>query len=394
MLLVAVNLRPAVASVGPLLPEIRAELGLTASHLALLASAPVFCFGLFAPAAAWLVGRYGLYWAIAVVNAVVALGLLLRPSGGAGLLFLGTATAAAGIGAANVLVPSLIKLEHPQRVGALMGLYTVAVSGAAAVAAAVTVPLEQALPFGWRGALGVWALLALLTTAAWVVRAARVSTHERGTRQPAGARSMLREGLAWQVMTYFGLQSLNFYATLLWLAPLFRSEGVSPTRAGLLVSLTTLVSLPSSLVVPSIAVRSTSQLPLVLTAAGFAGGGVLGLLLAPAAAPIVWVVLLGIGQGAGFSLALTLVVLRTGSHRDTAVLSAMTQAGGYLIAGLGPLVIGAVHDVSRSWTPPMAVLLALVVLQVAPGIGAARPRRIHLEIEPARLEENWPVRPS
>jgi MFS transporter, CP family, cyanate transporter len=378
VLLVAVNLRPAVAAVGPVLPEIGSDLHLGGVALAVLTAGPVFLFGLCAPVAAGLVRRYGLRRAVVLSLAAVAAGLLLRLVPSLPLLFAGTLVAAGGIAAGNVLVPALVKEEHPARVGLLMGLYTVCLSGSASLAAAVSQPLSRSLPGGWRSALAVWALPAAVAVAVWLPRARRTP---RADLRPAPTRqrgAVLRQWTAWQVTGYFALQSLAFYTTLTWLATLFRDSGSSPGTAGLMVALVTVVQLGPSLVVPVLAARARSQAGLVLASFVLSVSGLLGLLLATGTAPVLWVVLLGLGQGIGFPLALSMVVLRTRRSEDTAALSAMAQSIGYAVAGLGPLGAGALHDVTGSWSWPLGVLVGLVAVQLVPGLLAARPRQLEL----------------
>ena len=195
VVLVAFNLRPAVASVGPVLPEVRADLSLSGLGAALLTFLPVLCFGLLAVAAPRLARRSGIEPVLLGMLVALAAGLAGRVAGGAALLYLGTALAGGAIAVGNVLVPPLIKRDFPDRTGLMMGVYTMAVSGSAALAAGLTVPLGDAIGFGWRGALGVWAVPAVLAAVAWLPQ---VRAHTRPAQPPPGP-SLARSGLAWQV---------------------------------------------------------------------------------------------------------------------------------------------------------------------------------------------------
>jgi MFS transporter, CP family, cyanate transporter len=226
--LVAFNLRPAVASVGPVLPEVRADLSLSGVGASFLTFLPVLCFGLLAVAAPRLARRRGIEPVLLGMLVVVAVGLAGRVVDGSGLLYLGTALAGGAIAVGNVLVPPLIKRDFPDRTGLMMGVYTMAVSGSAALAAGLTVPVGDAIGFGWRGALGVWAVPAVLAAAIWLPQ---VRAHTRPGEPPPGP-SLVRNGLAWQVTVYFGLQSLSFYAVLAWLPSIYREYGMSPAAAG------------------------------------------------------------------------------------------------------------------------------------------------------------------
>ncbi|MEN3310537.1 MAG: transporter, family, cyanate transporter [Micromonosporaceae bacterium] len=373
--LIAVNLRPALASVGPVLSEVRARLHLSSAAGSLLTTVPLVCFGLLAPLAPVLARRFGMERVLAVVLATIAAGLLLRVNFGPVGLFALTVPVACAIAIANVLVPALVKRDLPDRVGLMMGVYTMAMSGAAAVAAGVTAPLDHGLGWGWRVALAAWAVPALLALLVWLPRTP--SRPPGPERVPEGGwGGLLRDPLAWQVTAFMGLQSLGFYATLTWLPSIYIERGYTAESAGLLLSVCAAVSAPVSLVVPTLAVRARDQRRLVAAAGVLPAAGFAGILLAPDSGAYLWALLLGVGQGALFALALTLVVLRSATSETAARLSAMSQAFGYLIAAGGPLLVGVVRDAAGGWGPAIALLLALLVPQVLTGLGAGRARHV------------------
>jgi MFS transporter, CP family, cyanate transporter len=377
MILLATNLRPAAAAVGPLISRIRADTGLSATGAGVLTTLPVLCFGALAPLAPALTRRVGERATAAVALAVLLLGLLVRLVPGLGFLFLGTALAGAAIAVGNVLLPVLVRGNFPERVGLLTGMYTTALVGFAALAAGVTVPVADAFGGGWRPGLAIWALPAALALLLWAPQLSRRRPSTPGSHgHVAGFRSLLRDPVAWAVTLFFALQSAGFYATLAWLPSVFHSHGQSSSAAGFLLSLSLLVGLIPALTVPSMASRARDQRPFMLVFAALVAAGWLGILLAPTAAPYLWVVLLGLGQNALFPLALILIVLRGGTVAATAGLSTLVQTVGYLLAAAGPLAIGAVHDISGSWTPAVIVLLAMLVPQLIVGLEAARNRTV------------------
>ena len=257
----------------------------------------------------------------------------------------------------------------------MMGVYTMAVSGAAAAAAGVAVPLADASDLGWRGSLGVWAAPAAVAALAWLPR---TRGHTRPPAAPAPGRSLLRDPVAWQLTIFFGLQSLSFYAVLGWLPSMYRDFGATPAVAGFLLSFSGLVQIPVSLVVPSLANRTTHQVGYAVGGTALIGAGVAGVLLAPMAAPYLWVALIGAGQGGCFALGLNLFVLRTERVVDTARVSAMAQSIGYTLCAFGPLLVGLLHDATGSWTAPLVLLLALLGPQVACGALAGRNRTVRV----------------
>jgi MFS transporter, CP family, cyanate transporter len=377
MVLLAVNLRPAAAGVGPLLGRIQTDTGLSGFGAGVLATLPVLCFGAMAPLAPALTQRLGERTTVALALTLLLLGLLVRLGPGLGFLFLGTALAGTAIAVGNVLLPVLVRGNFPHRIGLLTGMYTTALVGSAALAAGISVPVANAFGGGWRPGLAIWAIPAAVAVVLWAPQLRR----SQRTRVPAGdrvagARALLRDRGAWSVTLFFAAQSAGFYATLAWLPSVFHSHGMSTTRSGLLLSLSLFVGLIPALTLPSLAARAHDQRAFMLAVVGCIAAGWLGIILAPTAVPYLWVVLLGLGQNAAFPLALTLIVLRGGTTASTAALSTLVQTVGYLVAATGPLVIGAVHDLSGSWTPPLLVLLALLGPQLALGLAAARNRTV------------------
>lgn len=379
MFLLAANLRPAAAAIGPLLDRIRASTGLSATGAGLLTTLPVLCFGALAPLAPALARRVGAQATAAGALALVLAGLLLRLVPGVGFLFAGTALAGAAIAVGNVLLPVLVRRNFPERVGLVTGIYTTALIGCAALAAGVSVPISDAFGGGWRPGLGIWAVPAAAALVAWAPQLARRRpVGAAPEEQLHGARALLRDRVAWAVTLFFAVQSAGFYATLSWLPSVFHSHGVSTARSGLLLSVSLFVGLAPALTVPSAAARVRDQRVFVLAFVAFIAAGWLGIILAPTALPYLWVVLLGLGQNAMFPLALTLIVLRGGTVTSTAALSTLVQTVGYLIAAVAPFAIGAVHDLTGSWTPPVIVLLALLGPLLMLGFAAARDRTVAL----------------
>jgi CP family cyanate transporter-like MFS transporter len=380
VILVAINLRPAAASVGPVLDRIQADTGLSSGWAGALATLPVLCFGLLAPLAPVLARRLGVRTAVAAAMVTLLAGMVLRLIPGDVFLFAGTALAGASIATGNVLLPVIVRRDFPHRTGTMMALYATSLVGFAALAAGVTVPVADALGGGWRPGLAVWAAPAAVAALVWLpalVRRERAGLKAAGDVRPAPAiRPLLRQPLAWQVTLFFALQSGGFYATLAWLPDVFRSHGASDSRAGFLLSLSLLVGLITATTVPGLAVRARNQQRLVLVSCGVWAAGLIGLIVSPMSAPYLWTVLLGLGQNSTFPLALMLIVLRGGSVTSTEGLSTMAQSVGYALAGVFPLAVGALHGATGSWTAPLILLLALLVPQVLIGLVAGRDRRL------------------
>jgi CP family cyanate transporter-like MFS transporter len=375
VILVALNLRPAVTSVAPLLGDIRDELGTSATWAGLLTTMPGLCFAAAGLTAPRLASRFGLGRVISMALVVLTAGLAIRALDGPHVVIGATLLACAGIALVNVLIPVVIKGSFPTRVGLMTGIYTAALQGGGALGSAVTPGLEQPLG-GWRAALAAWAVVALIALIAWLPASRRHRGSWAASTAPSGERrSLLRNRLAWTVTLFFGCQAFMAYIVMGWLPQVFIDNGIGKVQAGLLVGLVSLIGVPVALIISPLAARSTNQSGWIVALGVLGFGGAVGLLVARAAAPFLWSVLIGVGMSA-FSLALTVIALRARNADDTAQLSGMAQGFGYLFAGTGPFLFGLLHDFSDGWTIPFVMFLAVYVVQIVAGAAAGRSRYV------------------
>ncbi|WP_422768820.1 MFS transporter [Plantactinospora sp. WMMC1484] len=370
IVLAALNLRPALAGVSPLLDQIMSEYRLSPAAGGLVTTVMVVCLGIVAPFAAPAVHRLGLERTLLAGLAVLAAGIVLRSLGGTAELYLGAAIAGSAIAVLNVLMPALVRRHFADRVGLLTGVYVTALVLGAALAAGLTVPLAQAVGAGWRPAAAAGALLVVPALLAWLpwsrVRVTEPPAHRR-------FRTLLRMPITWYVTGFMGLQSLTFYTTLAWLPTIYGNAGSTPKEAGYLLGLANLTQIASTLTVPVLAARARSQSGHVAAAAVLTAAGYLGILLAPRSASWAWAVLLGLGQGASIALALLLIALRAPDAGTVTAFSSIAQSMGYVLAAAGPVLVGALHQASGGWRVPLGSVLVLLVAQFAIGLRAGRP---------------------
>jgi len=373
VILTAANLRPAITSVGPLLDEIRASLGMSSSWTGLITAVPVLCFaiaGLMAPALARRVG-VGIVVVFALV--LVTCGLVLRVLSGRITMLGGTLVSAIGIAFAAVLIPAVIKASYPMKIGLMTGFYTASLQSGATLGFALTVPLGSVFG-GWRPALASWAGLAVLALVVWLAAMFTGQIRAVTVRETDNSgRSLLRNSLAWTITLFFGLQAFIAFVVMGWLPQVLIDAGVSRVDSGLLLGLLSSMSVPISLVLPALAARQDSQTGWILGLGGCTMAGLLGLLFVPSVVPLLWTVLLGIGMSV-FSVALTTIALRARSGADTAKLSGMAQGLGYLVASVGPFLFGLLNDLTGGWTVPFVMLVSVLVVQMVFGGLAGRPR--------------------
>jgi CP family cyanate transporter-like MFS transporter len=373
IVLLAANLRPALTGVAPLIGQIRADTGISNGVAGLLTTLSLLAFGVLPPIAPRVARRFGMERVLLASLFVLVAGILLRWTGAVAALFLGTVVLGAAIAIANVLLPSLVKREFPGHAGLMTSVYSTSLGISAAFAAGVSVPLAQVDGIGWRGALAVWAVPALLAGVAWLPQLGR-DDHPEGSsaRSSPGVRDLWRSPLAWQVTLFMGLQSLAYYVTLTWLPEILQSAGMGAARAGWMLGLSQAVAIVTMFLAPMIAERRPSQRGVVVVAVGTSGVGALGLLVAGSTTSALWVVLLGLGQGASFSLALTFFALRAPDPGHAAALSGMAQSVGYLLAAGGPFLFGVLRDVTGAWKVPLVLLLTITICLLVAGLGAAR----------------------
>lgn len=391
VVLVALNLRPTIVAVSPLLDELSADLSLTGSTAGLLMTLPVLCFGALGPISPLLARRFGFERSLALVLVLIVVGSALRLHPSVGGLFAGTAFVGAGIAFGNILLPALIKRDFPDRVGLMSGLFSMSLTGGATLAAGITLPVARAAGLDWNVALAAWGLLALLALACWMPYLRSAIAHAVVRRGSAGA--LTGDHVAWWVTAFFGIQSINFYSMTAWLPTLLIASGSDAVFAGLMLSLANLVSIPAATLAPVIASRRTSQAALVAWTGVFYVAGLGGLIWAIDLAPL-WIALLGIGQGATIGLALTLIVLRSPDSNVATNLSSMAQSWGYLFAAAGPLALGLLNDVTGAWLVPLLVLLVLVVPQSLTGYFAGLPRTVTPASDPDTLGEDAGSEPA
>lgn len=369
--LLVASLRPPLTAVGPLLEQIRSNLGLSGVATGLLPTLPLLIFAVFSPFAR-LGDVFGIEKTLAGCLALIATGVALRSEGSVAALFGGTVVFAIGIGIANVLVPSLIKRDFPHHVGGMTTAFVMVMTLTGAMATGLAVPLSADLAGGWQSSLAVWAAFAGLALVCWVpeMRGTGASAGRRHEQQISGM-PIWRCATAWQVAIFMGLQFLIYYVTIGWLPLFLADHGRTPTEAGWLLTLYQVMSFAVGLVAPALMRRGHDQRALAVVASLITALCLFGLLVAPGLAAF-WLVVCGGSFGITFILAFALIGIRTNDHRRAASLSTMSQATAYLIAAVGPVAFGWLRDLAASWTVPMLGLVAVAVIQAAAGLGAGR----------------------
>ncbi|PUA18254.1 cyanate transporter [Glaciimonas sp. PCH181] len=388
--LVGINLRPALSSLAPILEMVRQGTGLSSAGAGVLTTLPVLCFGIFAPLAPLLARWWSAERVILSALLVLAAGMALRVFLGVQGLFAGTLLVGASIGVVMVLLPGIIKRDFPRHAGVMTGLYTMALSLGAALASGITVPIKQLAGGDWRVALAFWMLPALLAAVIWWPQLAPRLSLSGGHQGQHRYRvsGVLRSKLAWQVTLYLGLQSALAYIVFGWLPTIMISRGMTPLDAGLLMSLSVSSQLITAFSGPWLATRGKDQRLMIILAVIFTTTGMMGCLFGGLGGSVAsvfasgdisdigavwwWAVILGLGQGGTFSIALMLIVLRSSDPHIAASLSGMAQGFGYSIAALGPLAVGIMHDISDGWHTSAILFIVVAFGILVAGWGAGQ----------------------
>jgi CP family cyanate transporter-like MFS transporter len=377
VVLLAFNLRIATSEIPPVLPDLPiGDVGRS-----VLATIPVLCFSLAAFAGPLVRSRLGEERALFVMASALLIGIVLRPVGPVWVLFAGTVLCGVAVALMNVMMPGIVRRRFPRRVNEMTAAYTMALSTGAGLAAGLTIPIRTVLGGSLPLALAVWALPAAVAIALWVPQL-RVS---RPTPTPARglAIGLLKDRLAWLITLYFGLQSMVFYILLSWLPAIYRAKGADPSTAGAVLGVVGIVGLVGNLAAPIAAGRLGDMGRVMWATSGLTILGLAGVLVAPTQTALVWACFVGVGTGGAFSIALLLLASGTRDAASAARLSSMALGIGYLIAAPGPFVAGLIHAASRSWQVPLLITIAVAVIQLTAGLGAARIEAVRSPRQPS-----------
>ncbi|CAB4331338.1 MAG: MFS transporter [Actinobacteria bacterium] len=372
----SLTLRPLVTSVGPVLPEIRDELGMSATQASLLTVLPVICFALGAFIVPRLLTRISPNAGVTIALLLMAFGGHLRLVHHTSWLLVGTVICGFGAAIGNILGGLVTRRDFATKVGLVMGMYVGLMSVTSSAAAMTSFPLAH-LAGSWRWSLEVWAALPILVLIGWMYYSHEHQDNKRMLNRPA-YRHIARNKMAWWLVIYFGFQSTNFHSLAGWLPSILRDSGIPPTQAGLMVSLMILLGVPAGILVPPLAARSDSQRFLVIATITVSFIGLIGVWQAPTLAPWVWASCLGLGVGSSFPLALTLAITKADTTDAARDLSAFMQSWGYVISAIGPFALGILRDLTGNWSVAVLALVIGTFVQLIAGLIISRPGHIHV----------------
>ncbi len=427
VVLLALNLRPAVNALGVVIPELQRSTGLGDTVAGLLLALPTLCFAVIGFTVSGLAQRIGSHRAVVLALVALTGGQLLRAMvAGTWALFAGSILALGGIAIGNVLLPGLIRLHFPSAIGPMTALYTTMLMIGQTVGAGITLPIEHGLGGTWRLGIGMWAATSAVAIVPWVAAVTRGprdrrlggSTSEYDAVRTAGpvrasdavppavtgpgdalsdgaatagqtgpgvrpqpvprhmsVVALFRSPHAWAMAVFFGMQSLQAYVVFGWMPTVLTDAGMSQGAAGGIMAIITAMGIPVSAVVPALLGAIKRQGVLVATFIGATVLGYVGLIVMPTTLTWIHGVLIGFGLGA-FPMALTLMALRARTHAGTTALSAFGQSVGYLLASIGPVGFGFLHDIPGGSTLPLIAMICTLVPMLVGGLVVVRDWKI------------------
>ncbi|GLR20025.1 MFS transporter [Portibacter lacus] len=370
--MIAFNLRPALASVGPLIEDIRSDTGLSNFMLGLLTTLPLIGFGIVSILAPLFTKRFGTGLTLFGALILLALGIVIRSISFLPFLYLGTLFFGIAIAFGNVLLPSLTKRNFSANSGFITSLYSSTMAIGASLAAGLSVPLAYNYNFGWSTSLALWVIPVIVAIIIWIPQLWRLKKTSSNRNFLEGIKNMTSSRLAWKVALFMGFQSFTFYVILAWLPSILQGRGYNAEFSGWMLSLCQATGILGSLIIPNIAGKMNDQRVVVAMLIFMEIIGVLGLIF-PILGPVyIWISLIGFVLGGSFGLALLFIVVRSSDTESATELSGMAQSIGYLIAATGPILFGSLFDLSGNWNLSLYLLLALSIMKLYVGLGAGK----------------------
>lgn len=371
IMFIGFNLRAALTGIGPLVGMIQSDLHLSSGATGFITTIPLLAFAAMSLLVGKISARLGEGKTILLSFIIMAAGLLVRSYLGTAGLFLGTVLAGMGISFGNVLLPVIIKGYSPDKAAALTSVYTASMGLFASISAAISAPL--ALHVGWKNSMAVWVILVALGILFWIPFVSMKTKQEHGD----AVKGLFRNPIAIWLSLYMGLQSLVFYCFVAWLPTILSVKGFDTETAGYLFSIYQILGIPASFITPFFAGKKNDQRKVV---GAIMVAYILGMVMITAfdikAVVGIGVAICGFCSGCCLSAAMLMMSTRASNATVAAQLSGMSQAAGYLIAAVGPFIMGFVYDLTQNWTITLTMLIAVMIPLFLSGWNAARDRKV------------------
>ncbi|RFC53498.1 CynX/NimT family MFS transporter [Brumimicrobium aurantiacum] len=376
VLIISLNLRPALAAIGPLIELISADYQLTEALLGLLTTLPLIAFGVVSTITPVFTKKFGIGNTLLGSLILLTLGIIIRSLGGIFPLYFGTILLGIAIAFGNVLIPALIKRNFPHIAGLVTSLYTGVMSLGAALAAGLSFPLATEFNLGWKGSLAIWSAFSILAIIIWTPNIKRIKRVPPRRSFKVAIKKLSGSLLVWKLALYMGLQSFAFYTVLAWLPSILIGKGMDANYAGWMLSLSQVTGIIGAMVIPIWAGRRKDQRLVILVLSIIEIVALTCLMIPEIGIVELWVSMIGIVLGGTFGLALLLIVLRSNDSETAAELSGIVQSIGYFIAATGPFAVGVIYDLTHIWNYAILLLIVVGILKLILGIGVGKDQKV------------------
>lgn len=381
VIFIAMTLRTPLTAVGPVIPLIRDDLGISNVLAGFLTTIPLLAFAIISPFVARIARKFSIERTLFVALLLIASGIVLRAFTDINGILLGTFFIGVAIAFGNVLMPSYMKLRMPLKVGVMMAVYSMSMNISASVAAGISYPIAET-SWNWRGSLSFALIFVIIAVIIWLPQLKqKASMHAPTTSRSLPLSKSL---LAWAIAAMMGIQSLLFYSTSSWVPDILATQGFSASEAGWLSSLMLIAQLPMTFIVPMLASRASMHVPITIS---FCASYMLGFIVLyfgwTSLAPLS-MICIGLAGGASFSLVMMLFTMRTESIYTSAELSGFSQSTGYLLAAIGPITFGWLHDVTNSWSATIFAFMLCTIVILVSGLYASRNKTIEQSFDSKR----------
>ena len=382
IIFISFNLRAPITAVGSVVDLIQLEYGLSNTVAGFITTLPLIAFAIVSPFVAKISRKLGFGKTMAIGLVLMAIGEVVRSYTNAVGLFIGTALMGVGIAIGNVLIPSIIKTKFDNKVGLMTSIYTSGMCIYAAVGAGISVPLATGLDLGWSHSLASWLILTLITLVLWLPQMKNKDSKQSAINVSINteideSKSVWKQPIAWWVTLFMGTQSLIFYSLVAWLPGVVMSKAMTASFAGNMAMTFQLMAIPATLLIPYLCDKFKDQRMLVLATCIVYIVGIGTLIFATSTVAIVFaIVFMGFGMGGSISLSIAFISLRSPIGGKASELSGMSQSAGYLIAAVGPILLGKVFDILQVWNVPMMILCGLITALAVFGWFAGRNKTI------------------
>ncbi|MEB8127896.1 MFS transporter [Staphylococcus succinus] len=367
IIFIASTLRAPLTSVGPVVDEIKQVMDINNSIAGILTTIPLIIFAIVSPLVSKVTSRLTMSRTILYSTLLLIIALYLRVAGDFNVFLIGTILLGVAIAFGNVMLPSYVKWYFPMQIGLATGIYSGTMNFTAGLGGGLSFPLSEITPIGFRLSLAFWIILAVIAIILWLPKARKGTELEKATATQYQAKktkkvSIVKSKLAWMVALTMGFQSMIFYTVVAWVPSILVDRGLDPSTAGYLLMLNQFSQVPMTFTFPIIASKLKDQRILIviitiLFLLGFSLFFTQSLVLL-----VVGIIIAGLAMGACFSLCMTFFSIRARTSEGSIALSGFGQSVGYLIAAIGPFLIGYLHDATGNWVSGIIALIIMSIL--------------------------------